>query len=187
MQRLTGRVAANLSAASRDSVEAGSLAAKDVLVDFQRRATGGDQRLSGVGRRGAKIGIRFDVKGGRANRFSSLVRATGPAHLIEKRIRPHLITPRRSGGRRNLNRAARTVGGRAQLNSVLGDATGLGAGTTRPLLIPGVGFRAWARHPGIPASAQPKPFEKGLKVARPKAVDAMQKANVEAFRRALRR
>lgn len=56
------------------------------------RAVSGDMRLSGVGRRGARIGARYDVKG--TSNPTALIRATGPVHLIERRTGGHDIAPR---------------------------------------------------------------------------------------------
>lgn len=57
-----------------------------------RTATGGDGRLSGVGRRGAKVGARYDVRG-RVNP-TALITAIGPLHLIDRDTDPHPIVPR---------------------------------------------------------------------------------------------
>lgn len=72
-----------------------------VALDLTRRArrniaaaSGGDSRLSGVGKKGAKVGARYKVKGTGAN-VSSLVFATGPLHLIERDTDPHDEFPRR--------------------------------------------------------------------------------------------
>lgn len=67
--------------------------------------TGGDSRLSGVGRGGARVGARYDVKG--AANPTALIRATGPLHLVEYPTRAHEI-PRR-GGRRRRGRGQRVV------------------------------------------------------------------------------
>lgn len=61
--------------------------------DVTRADSGGDMRLSGVGRRGARVGARYDVKGTRNP--VALVRATGPMHLLERGARPHEIRGRR--------------------------------------------------------------------------------------------
>jgi len=64
------------------------------------QASGGDSRLSRVGRRakGAKVGARYNVRkaGGRS---TALVGATGPLHLIERDTKAHEIQARRAGGR----------------------------------------------------------------------------------------
>ena len=74
--------------------------------------------MSGVGKRGAKLGASFDVRGG-ANP-TGYVRATGPWQLIENDTKARRI-PKISGKR-------------ARKRNVL--------------KIPGVGFRASANHPG---------------------------------------
>lgn len=57
----------------------------------------GDGRLSGVGVRGARVGARYDRLPGRE---TALVRATGPAHLIEGDTKAHVIVPRKRRGKR---------------------------------------------------------------------------------------
>ena len=64
-----------------------------------RTATGGDMRLSGVGRRGARLGVRYDVKG-RINP-SALIRVTGPYHLAEHDTSAHDI-PRANRRRKKI-------------------------------------------------------------------------------------
>lgn len=83
------RVATNLSRETRFAVGKAALLVKTSV----QRELGGTKVLRGVGRRGARIGVRYDVKGGQ--QAAALVRMTGPAHLIERSTRPHTIEPRR--------------------------------------------------------------------------------------------
>ena len=62
-----------------------------------RVASGADSRLSGVGRRGVRVGARFDVRG-KVNP-TALIRATGPLQLIERDTKAHDIGPRRKYAR----------------------------------------------------------------------------------------
>jgi hypothetical protein len=64
------------------------------------RAVTGDNRLSGVGRRGARVGARYNVKG--TVNPTALITAVGPLHLIERDTRPHDVAPRKRGGRKAL-------------------------------------------------------------------------------------
>lgn len=59
------------------------------------------RRLRGVGNRGARVGVRYDVKGSGVNAVA-LLRATGPLHLLDNPTKPHRIEPRRRrrGGKR---------------------------------------------------------------------------------------
>lgn len=113
-----GRFADQLPQASRAGVVASAVHVKRSVQAFVGPATGGDFRLSGVGRRGAKVNVRFDNPVGKLEP-AVLVRMVGPAHLIENPTKPHRIpNPRRRRGRR------------------------------RVVSIPGVGVRAYANHPG---------------------------------------
>lgn len=58
----------------------------------------GDMRLSGVGRRGAKVGAKFDIKG--TTNPTALITATGPLHFIERDTAPHTIPRTRRRGRK---------------------------------------------------------------------------------------
>lgn len=96
--------------------------------DQTRADSGGDMRLSGVGRRGARVGARYDVRGGRNP--TALVRATGPMQLLELPTRPHLIRPQRKrailtpGGARAYAHHPGTSGKRTWsrgVNRVVGD------------------------------------------------------------------
>jgi hypothetical protein len=73
-----------------------------------------------VGKRGARIGVRYDL----VSDTAAVVRMTGPAHLIERDTQAHRI-PREARGR-----------GRRQTRNV------------KHLYIPGVGVRMSAQHPG---------------------------------------
>ena len=88
------------------AVSSGALKAKRAIEGTRDKATGGDGRLSGVGRRGAKLGVRYDVKDGA--KPTAVVKATGPWQLIERDtksagvIRPKGRRRRGSGGAKAL-------------------------------------------------------------------------------------
>lgn len=88
-------------------------------------------KLRGVGKKGARIGVRSDSIG----TGSVLVRATGPIHFLESNTKPHRI-PKEQGGRSR----------------------------RRIVVIPGVGVRAFARHPGTRGK---HPWAKGVVIATP--------------------
>ena len=98
------------------------------------RAATGDNRLSGVGARGARVGAQFDVKG--TTNPTAIITAKGPLHLVERDTSPHLIIPR---GRRVGKRGRRLKGGQV-------------------LHMSGGGFATSAEHPGTSGK---HPFEKG--------------------------
>lgn len=49
------------------------------------------KRLRGVGKKGARIGVRYDVKSDEA----VVVKALGPLHLLERDTRAHTIEPKK--------------------------------------------------------------------------------------------
>src|SRR5690242_12676640 len=75
------------------TVEVAALAVKTSVL-AQMQAAGVDNgKLRGVGKRGAKVGVRYDIANNRA-----LVRATGPFQLLERDTKAHQI-PRVRGAR----------------------------------------------------------------------------------------
>lgn len=105
-------------------------------VEAQLLIAGVDNgKLRGVGKKGAKVGVRYDLAG-----KTALVRATGPFQLIENATKAHRIP--------------RTRGTRAR---------------KRYVVIPGVGVRAWANHPGTKGK---HPWAKGVAAAIPIAEKA---------------
>jgi len=95
--RRLDRLGSTVRKAQRPAVTSAALAAKKAQLEVMRTDTGGDLRLSGVGRRGARVGVRFFVQGDR----EALVRATGPVHFVAHPMSPHRIPRQRSArGRR---------------------------------------------------------------------------------------
>jgi hypothetical protein len=69
-------------------------AAKDrMLVEVRRAAP--NLVLRGVGKKGAKLGVRYTVLN-----TTAIVRATGPLHLVERDTKPHVIGPKSRKGKR---------------------------------------------------------------------------------------
>ena len=139
------------------------VAAQTVKTSVQTQmAAAGVQngKLRGVGKKGAKIGVRYEFLGNKA-----LVRATGPFHLIERPTKAHRIDQKQS------------VSGLP-----LVDASGQDV-RRRYVVIPGVGVRAWANHPGTQGK---HPWAKGVAAAVPiqrKAQGvALQQSLVRAYR-----
>lgn len=91
-------------------------------------------RLRGVGRAGAKLNVRYDLNDQSGEDASSTVYVTGPAQLVENDTRAHRIPRQRTRGRR------------------------------RYAVIPGVGVRAYANHPGTRGK---HPWAKGVEAAIP--------------------
>lgn len=92
------KIAAEVEKAQRSAVSHAALEAKTAHLDALRRVVP-SARLRNVGKSGARLGVRYDIKG--TQNPTALVRATGPWHLIENPIKAHEIRPRRRrGGRR---------------------------------------------------------------------------------------
>ncbi len=65
-----------------------------IRASIDRAAPGG--RMRGVGKRGARVGARYDVTGPQ----TAFVKATGPLHLLERDTKEHVIPKERARGRR---------------------------------------------------------------------------------------
>ena len=112
------RLAATMQNFEKETLNEGAFAMKKAIQAQYRRAVPGG-RLTNVGKRGARVGVRYNLYP-----HSAKVFAYGPAHLVENDVRPHRI-PRQTIGRGRRKRA-----------------------NTKPIFIPGVGVRAYAMHPG---------------------------------------
>lgn len=76
----------------------------DLVLVGQGRAGAASGRLRGVGQRGAQIGVVGTVANG-----EGLVRATGPAHLLDHPTAAHLIAPKRAAALRTPEGPRRSV------------------------------------------------------------------------------
>lgn len=95
LARKFGQLAAELDDLPKTVVGEASLDVKKAVL---RRAPA---RLSGVGKNGAKLGVRYNV-GTFDGQAKSLVYATGPFHLIERDTKKHRIPRERRSKKRRL-------------------------------------------------------------------------------------
>ena len=139
------KLATSVKRGRRDTLRDMGMAAKKAQVQ-QIRVDTGDMRLSGVGRRGARVGARFDSESdSRVKVF-----ATGPLHFVAHPMSPHRIPKQRRRGRR------------------------------RYVVIPGVGVRAWAQHPGTRGKDT---WNRGAKKARPDVTKAAESRLANVIKR----
>lgn len=158
----SNRMAGEIGRLETNTVKTAALAVKtSVLGQIQAAGVRGG-RMRGVGKRGARVGVSFTVFG-----HSALVRATGPLHLLERPTKAHRI-----------GRSTRS----ATSGLPLVDASGQDI-KRRVVVIPGVGVRAWADHPGTKGKY---PWKKGVAAARPIAAKANEVALKQAMSRAFR-
>lgn len=108
-------------------------------------------RLRGAGKKGAKLDVGYNVAGTGTGEAAAPVYARGPWQLIERDTKAHRI-PRGRGGRAR----------------------------RRYAVIPNVGVRAWAQHPGTHGQ---HPFAKGVAAARKPVEVLFQAKNNLALRR----
>ena len=94
-----GRTAEALQGAQIVGVKRAALHTTRVVRAEIAAATGGDSRLSGVGKRGAKVGARFDLMTATRNP-TAIIKATGPLQLVERDTRAHTIPRQRRRSRR---------------------------------------------------------------------------------------
>lgn len=144
LQRKLERLAGDLADLDLAVVKEASQLTKESVLKYA------PSRMSGVGKKGAKIGVRYNV-GNFGGVAQSRVFATGPFHLIERNTRAHRI-PKDRGKR----------------------------GRRRYAVIPSVGVRAWAMHPGTKGK---HPWEKGVNAAEPRVRALLEKKTALAIRR----
>lgn len=171
------RFESELVAAQRKGVTAGSLLIATAVRKEVAVATRGRNRLSGVGRNGAKVGVRYDVRG--TTNPVGLVRATGPLHLIESDTAAHMILPRGVGRAQGRSKAARRAAKQSLYDALFG-AGGFSSAT--PLAMPwGPRFRA--DHPGTKGK---HPWAKGVSRSERLVLPAVQRETHVALLRSFR-
>ena len=87
-----GTLDVRLAAAEREGVAAAALTVTESIRAEIGSDTHGTSRLRGVGRRGAKVGVGFQLAG--AARPYAVIQARGPLHLLERDTRGHDIPSR---------------------------------------------------------------------------------------------
>jgi len=157
------RVSSNLTSTTQKATGSACKAAKDVFLVSVSGATGGDAKLSQVGKNGARLGVNYRVVG-KGDDVQGRVRATGPWHLVEYAINAHLITSKRAGGSRR-SRARRFEEGAT--------GEGIGGGRSAMLRTP-YGPRPYVIHPGT--RNPKKPWQRAVPVVTKIVPIAYQKA-----------
>lgn len=87
------RLSREISTAGVRATNAAAAEAKRIHLQEIRRAVGGDMRMSGVGRRGARVNVRYMAARSESNPVA-VISAVGPLHLLERPIKAHPIRPR---------------------------------------------------------------------------------------------
>jgi hypothetical protein len=153
------KMATAIEKGSKATVNAAALQSKKIIEKQRDADTGGDGRLSGVGRSGAKLGVSYKLEGTASNP-RAFMRATGPWPLIENNTTGRVIRPKR-------------VAGASRRGFVGPVAPGQFSGSRRAVLnIPGIGYRRSARHPGTKGK---KTFAKGRAAAAVPAAEIVRK------------
>lgn len=112
VQSRMAKLTKEIGAARRTAVERGAFSAKREILAEVRAATG-DLRMSGVGAKGAKVGVGYDIKG--TDNPTALVKARGPVHLMENPVKPHAITPKKRGRTKRKKAVVTPYGPRASV------------------------------------------------------------------------
>lgn len=129
-------------------------------------------RLRNAGRRGSKLGVRYNV-GTYGGEAKSLVYATGQWQLIERDTKPHRI-PGLKGQKTRQNRSIRATKGR-----MFGPAFGGEKTNAKPIVFGG-NVRAYAFHPGTKGK---KPWARGVAMALPKVRKVLPTKGATVMRR----
>lgn len=154
-QRKAAKIAVDLQDSDLTRVKAASQIIKKAV---ERRAPRRLRNVGGKARRakgGSRIGVRYNV-GNFGGDAKSKVFAYGPFQLIERDTKAHRI-PRPTVGRGRNKRA-----------------------NTRRILIPGVGWRSAARHPGTKGQ---RPWRKGVMASYDEVRDVLQSTTVTILKR----
>lgn len=166
----TKRYATAWQRANRDAVSRAALTIKGSVMTQIARTTGGSMKLSGVGKKGSKVGVRYNVRGYYGN-VTAIVSATGALHLLERDTKAHEI-PRGFGSRRTRTSAGRLSAKRVSTSRSLDQA--------RPMKIGGEWRTGPFKHPGTKGQ---KPFELGVRTATPIVDRVMRQAHTSSLAR----
>jgi hypothetical protein len=172
--------AAKIPDANQRATAAGGLAVKNAVLPLMRAATGGDLMLSGTGRattvsktkgvgttRERRIGVRYSAL---RRGTGVIVGAQGPAHLVERDVKPHIVFSRfaKVGGRKARSTTVTATDGTKRrvdlraLAQVFGVAP---TGDRRAVLNLGNDvYRRWTRA----HSKGRRPWERGVALAEPR-------------------
>ena len=156
------KMAKVIEGASVATVTESAKSASDIHYAQILKDSGGDGALSGVGAakgRGgnAKVGSRIKVDKSKT-KPSALIAAKGPLHIINNDTSGHVIRSAYAGGARRKGFIGPTFAGQFGARNVMGPSK------RAVINIPGVGFRASARHPGTKGK---KTWQAGAKKAAP--------------------
>lgn len=192
-----GRLSKELSASQTKAVGSGSLAIRrSVERELHRVAPSG--RLRNVGARGAKLGVRYDIKG--TKNPTSLIRAIGPWQIIENDTRPHIIVAKRLGRGQGRTAAASRAGTVSAFGGTSRGVFGALVASTRTarngavlrragsaalggaLASAAGGPRPYAFHPGTKGK---KAFSKGVRAGVPDAKRAVTREIALAAKRGM--
>lgn len=151
LARKCENVATTLPRANREAIGAASINIKTGWFSiFGAHGIVPGKKLRGVGKSGATWNVRFDIKG-TANP-TSLIRVTGPVHLVLSPTKPHMIVPRKSVRGKGAKAGRAALGSAISAGKVRGAAGGslpAGAlGQKRSAIVIGGNPRAYASHPG---------------------------------------
>lgn len=168
-----GKLEREVRGAQRAAVNRASLELKKATeAEIKRIAP--SMRMSGVGRKrgGARVGVRYDIKG--KDNPTSIVKAYGPLHLLERDTKAHPIFVRAETAR---GRGSARINLERRLGQAFG---GVGAYRFGVLKLAEGVFRRIVQHPGT--SGQ-KPYEKGIERGTPKALKELHGSMSNAVKR----
>ena len=176
--KLDGFARAVPDANRKATLEAADLV-KTAVLGRMRAASGGDLKLSGVGKKGARIGVRYDINGSIS--ANALVKATGPVQLVENRTHAHVIGPKGVKGGTRAKNGSRNRTGMSRRQRAIDEGTAI-YGKSQVLAFNGI-VRRYAYHPG---TAGKHPWAKGVKESAPKTPAVFERAYHDALLRSFR-
>lgn len=143
-----------------------SFKAKKVIEAERNKAVGSDGRMSGVGKNGAKLGVKYNIEQAGSS-FTSFVKATGPWQFIENDTRSAGVVRAKRYRRAVQGPDLREVGKKRQRKRGRNRFAGSGA---RAVTVASGVYRASFRDG--PTTGK-KPFSKGMKKAQPVVAKAL--------------
>ena len=167
---------------------------KRTVVGLMSRATGGDLVMSGFGRNakkpqgaGKKIGVSYKIEQ-RNGATQAFVKATGPAHLVESDVAPHVVVSRYAQTAAKVSYTSKkgkvisSRRGRAAFAAAAAQGVGFTGGRRAVL---GYGDGRFRRST-IAKSKGRHPWEMGINAMRPQVARQIAKSNAKAIGRVFR-
>lgn len=163
----------------RAAEKAGGTVIERAVAPRVRAATGGDGKLSGMGPKARRIGVRATSLSA-----GTVVRMTGPAQLVESDVPKHYVVSKYATGAQRVSASGRKLRStrRSRIGSVAFGQGAAGGGRRAVLNLGGGKYLRWT----VAYSKGRHPWRDGVAASRERAVRTMRAEEAKAITRVFR-